>query len=114
MLRRENTACPVPRQPPCQSCSSTTIKGVCSIHSGLERNTSISLPWVAWMVEGYDGRDFLLTMMVPVRFAGKLRSAGSWMNYSACSEAEAGPSWLTSSNPARSRWTMSARRRELS
>jgi len=35
--------------------------------------TAVSLPWVGWLVEGFDGTGVLLTLVVPVRFAGKLR-----------------------------------------
>jgi hypothetical protein len=37
--------------------------------------TAVSLPWVAWMVEGFHGTGILLTIVVPVRLAGKLRGA---------------------------------------
>ena len=35
--------------------------------------TAVSLPWVGWLVEGFDGAGVLLTLVVPVRFASKLR-----------------------------------------
>jgi len=38
-------------------------------------STPVSLPWVAWLVEGVDVTGFLLTLVVPVRFAAKLRGA---------------------------------------
>lgn len=35
--------------------------------------TAVSLPWVGWLVEGFGGAGILLTLVVPVRFASKLR-----------------------------------------
>jgi hypothetical protein len=41
----------------------------------MSSTTAISLPWVAWLVEGFHGTDYLMTLVVPVRFAGKLKGA---------------------------------------
>ncbi|MFJ8042573.1 acyltransferase [Kitasatospora sp. NPDC096147] len=34
---------------------------------------SVQLPWVSWLVEGFEGRGHLLTISLPVRLAGRLR-----------------------------------------
>src|SRR5262249_48866214 len=33
------------------------------------------LPWVAWIVEGFEGSGFLCTLVVPATLAGRLRGA---------------------------------------
>ncbi|MER7004786.1 acyltransferase [Dactylosporangium sp. NPDC000555] len=61
------------------SLSNWTRFGVVDVTLGGQRpvmvspTTAVSLPWVAWLVEGFDGAGYLLTIVVPVRFAGKLR-----------------------------------------
>ncbi len=36
--------------------------------------SSLQLPWVAWLVEGFDNTGILCTVVLPARLAGKLRS----------------------------------------
>ncbi|MGW4646764.1 acyltransferase [Kitasatospora sp. NPDC004289] len=35
---------------------------------------SVQLPWVSWLVEGFEGSGHLLTVSLPVRLAGRLRT----------------------------------------
>jgi hypothetical protein len=36
---------------------------------------SFPVPWVSWLVEGFENTGFLLTVTVPSRLAGRLRGA---------------------------------------
>jgi hypothetical protein len=43
---------------------------------------AVTLPWVGWLMEGFDGAGVMLTVMIPVRLAGKLRGADgrAWLH----------------------------------
>lgn len=36
---------------------------------------NLPLPWVSWMVEGFEGSGYLFTVVLPAKLAGRLRGA---------------------------------------